>query len=151
MPFTLSLAALALLVVAATTDGVERRIPNSVSLGLALVGLARIALDVWTGAGWLAATADLGGAAAVFVLGAAGFGFGLLGGGDVKLLAAAALWLGASSLLPFLTVTALAGGVLAVAFLAWALVRRQAGRVALPYGIAIAAGAIFVSGGAFWP
>ena len=46
MSFALSLAALALLVAAATTDALDRRIPNALSVGLALVGLARIALDL---------------------------------------------------------------------------------------------------------
>jgi len=46
--------------------------------------------------------------------------------------------------------TALAGGLLAVAFLAWALVRRDRGRVALPYGIAIAAGGVAMTGGGLW-
>lgn len=150
MHFALSLAALALFVVAATTDGVERRIPNAVPAGLALVGLARISLDVAAGGAWTMVAADVGGATALFVLGAAGFRFGLVGGGDVKLLAAAALWVGASSLPPFLMTTAFAGGLLAVGFLAAALVRRDGGKVALPYGIAIAAGGILVTGSAFW-
>jgi prepilin peptidase CpaA len=150
MPFTLSLAALALLVAAATTDALERRIPNALPLGLALVGLARIALDLAAGGAALPLAADVAAAAAVFLLGAVGFRFGLVGGGDVKLLAAAALWLGAAALMPFLTATALAGGALAAAFLLRALLRRDAGKVALPYGIAIAAGGIVVTGGAYW-
>lgn len=150
MPFALSLAALALLVAAATTDAIERRIPNALSLGLALLGLARIALDLAAGGAALPVAADLAGAAAVFALGAAGFRFGLVGGGDVKLLAAAALWLGAAALLPFLMATALAGGLLAVVFLVVALFHRDRAKVALPYGIAIAAGAILTTGGAFW-
>ncbi|HVL22367.1 MAG TPA: prepilin peptidase [Amaricoccus sp.] len=154
MSFALSLAALALLVAAATTDALDRRIPNTLSVGLALVGLARIALDLATGGAALPVAADLAAAAAVFALGATGFRFGLIGGGDVKLLAAAALWLGAAALLPFLMATALAGGLLAVAFLVVALLRRDGagpgGKVALPYGIAIAAGAILATGGALW-
>lgn len=150
MPLALSLAALALLVAAATTDALDRRIPNALSLGLALVGLARIAADLVAGGPALPVAADLAGAAGVFALGAAGFRFGLLGGGDVKLLAAAALWLGAAALLPFLMATALAGGLLAVVFLAVALLRHDRSKVALPYGIAIAAGAILTTGGAFW-
>ena len=77
----------------------------------------------------------------------------LLGGGDVKLLAAGALWLGAAALGPFLLATVLAGGVLAVAFLLAGLLRRRAAGAAaasLPYGIAIAAGGILVSAGALW-
>jgi len=123
MPFALSLAALGLLVAAATTDAIERRIPNGLSLGLAAVGAARIGLDLAAGAAVLAAVADV---------------------------AAAALWLGAAALLPFLTATALAGGLLGVGFLGWALLSRDRAKVALPYGIAIAAGGLFVTGGALW-
>ena len=152
MSFALSLAALALLVAAATTDALDRRIPNTLSVGLALVGLARIALDLATGGAALPVAADLAAAAAVFALGATGFRFGLIGGGDVKLLAAPSQR--AAALLPFLMATALAGGLLAVAFLVVALLRRDGagpgGKVALPYGIAIAAGAILATGGALW-
>jgi prepilin peptidase CpaA len=72
----------------------------------------------------------------------------MLGGGDVKLLAASALWTGSAALLPFLTATALAGGLLAAVFLVFA--RRGGRRVALPYGVAIAAGGLLVTGGGLW-
>ncbi len=150
MLFALSLAALALLVAAAATDARDRRIPNALCLGLAVVGVGRMVFEVATGGALLPVAADLGAAALVFVLGAAGFRAGLVGGGDVKLLAAAALWTGAGAVLPFLMATALAGGALAVAFLGWALVSRDRAKVALPYGIAIAAGGILTTGGALW-
>ncbi|MFP6748407.1 MAG: prepilin peptidase [Alphaproteobacteria bacterium] len=47
------------------------------------------------------------------------FRLGLLGGGDGKLLAAAVLWTGSERVLEFLAVTALAGGVLALALLSY--------------------------------
>ena len=150
MHFALSLAALALLAGAAATDVRNRRIPNALPFGLALVGLARIGLDLAGGVPAVPLAADVAGAAAVFVLGAVGFRFGMLGGGDVKLLAAAALWIGSATLLAFLMATAVAGGVLAAAFLAWALVRRDRQKVALPYGIAIATGGILATGGSLW-
>ncbi len=148
MTFVLLVAALALLVAAATTDALDRRIPNALSLGLALVGLARIVLDLTAGGPLATAAADLAAAVAVFVLGAVGFRFGVLGGGDVKLLAAAALWTGAAALLPFLMATAVAGGLLAFLFLVRP--RRAARPVAVPYGVAIAAGGIALTGGALW-
>jgi prepilin peptidase CpaA len=84
------------------------------------------------------------------------FAVGWIGGGDAKLFAAAGLWMGLTALLPFLMVTALAGGGLAVSLLAlrsvWLrplMVRgpRWVSRLAtpgenVPYGIAIAAGAL---------
>lgn len=150
MPAALSLTALGLLVAAATTDMLERRIPNALAAGLAGVGLARIALDLAGGGGAGPAAADLAAATALFLLGATAFRLGLLGGGDVKLAAAAALWTGAALVLPFLMATALAGGALAVGFLALALLRRDGRKIALPYGIAIAAGGVLVTGAEYW-
>jgi prepilin peptidase CpaA len=59
----------------------------------------------------------LGVALAVFLVGAFLFARGWLGGGDVKLLSAAALWAGAPQTLGLLLVTALLGGVLALILL----------------------------------
>jgi prepilin peptidase CpaA len=149
MDVALSLSAVALFVVAATTDAVERRIPNAVSAGLALAGVARLLAALVAGGSLGAAAVDLAAATAVFLLGAVGFRFGLLGGGDVKLFAAGALWLGAAALPPYLTATALGGGLLALGFLA----ARRLGRLedpTLPYGIAIAAGGLLTTGGALW-
>ena len=84
------------------------------------------------------------------------FARGWIGGGDAKLFAAVALWLGWSALLPFLAVTALAGGGLALSLLVmrsgWFRpvtigFRGWIGRLAtpgenVPYGVAIAIGAL---------
>ena len=91
-------------------------------------------------------------------LGFALFAAGAFGGGDAKLMAAAALWLGWPQELQFLVFTALAGGVLAVVYLGWSFlqmlieieVRGEDGpfmrrllslKPDLPYGIALAVGA----------
>ena len=91
---------------------------------------------------------------AVFAIGALGFAAGVLGGGDVKLMAAASLFAGPALLLDFLMIVALAGGVLGLAMLAGARIgpaacagdasvaTRLRGR--LPYGPAIAAGGLWV-------
>ena len=146
----LTLAAIGLFVAAAVVDGRSRRIPNPLPLGLALLGLLRIAAGLAAGAGFGAAALDLAAAAAVFLAGAVAFRFRLLGGGDVKLIAAAALWLGAAALGPFLLATALAGGGLAIGFLLVRYARPDGLAAGLPYGIAIAAGGILVSAGAAW-
>ena len=68
-------------------------------------------------------------------------------------MAAGTLWLGAAALGPYLMVTVLAGGLMAVAFLAWHLVqpsRPGAPRPSLPYAVAIAAGGILTTAGALW-
>jgi prepilin peptidase CpaA len=80
----------------------------------------------------------------------------LVGGGDAKLLAAASLWIGYDQLLPYLVYVTIFGGVLALLMLAyrqtpagalplpdWA-VRLHKPRSGMPYGLAIAAGALAV-------
>ena len=151
MQAVFTLAAVGLFAAAAVTDSRSRRIPNALPAGLALLGLVRMAAALAAGAGAGAVAADLAAAMAVFAAGAVAFRFGLLGGGDAKLIAAGALWLGAAALGPFLLATVLAGGVLAVAFVVAGLLRRRgAAAASLPYGIAIAAGGILVSAGALW-
>ena len=114
------------------TDTFSRRIPNPVSAALALLGLLRLGAALAAGDGALTAGLDIAAALGVFALAALAFRFRLLGGGDVKLLAAGTLWLGAAALGPYLMVTVLAGGLLAVAFLAWNLVQPSAGPAAEP-------------------
>ena len=94
-------------------------------------------------------------AAGVFGAGAAAFAAGALGGGDVKLAAAASLFAGPALLVDFALVTTLVGGVLGVAILAGAPVGavpsssgttiRARLRRCLPYGPAIAAGGLWVA------
>lgn len=140
----LCFAAIAIFAAAAVTDWRSRRIPNGLVLALAALGLARIALSVFE-TGTLP-SGDLLVACAVFVAGAVTFHLGLLGGGDVKLMAAGALWTGAALAEAFLMTTLLAGGVLALVYLARGLISRlrtgERSVVTLPYGIAIAAGGL---------
>lgn len=150
MALVLSLAAIALFAVAAVTDARVRRIPNWLSLALAALGALRIALALLEGSGALASALDLAAALAVFALGAGAFRFGLLGGGDVKLLAAGTLWLGAAALGPYLMTTVLAGGALALVFIAVQLAVPGRQRPSLPYAIAIAAGGILTTAGPLW-
>jgi prepilin peptidase CpaA len=83
-------------------------------------------------------------AAAVFVLFALAFYAGMMGGGDVKLAAALALWFSLQSTIKFLVVTSLAGGVLTLGILAWHKVKRREGRPEIPYGVAIAVGGLVI-------
>lgn len=134
---------------AAATDIADRRIPNWIAAGVAVGGLARLAIELAVGTGPSGAGADLALALAVFAAGVFLFRFGLFGGGDVKLMAAAALWLGAASVGSFLFATALAGGALALLVLAGRLVIREADvserGASLPYGVAIATGGILAT------
>jgi prepilin peptidase CpaA len=107
------------------------------------------------------ALAAIGCAAAVFIGGAVLFARGYLGGGDVKLLAAATLWAGPAGTPTLLMLTAVLGGVLALFLLMPFGVqlatgaRRMLGQspieperglqMPIPYGVAIAGAALFVT------
>jgi prepilin peptidase CpaA len=135
-----------LMVWAGAVDIVTRAIPNTVVLLLAACfGLFAAA----GGMGFVQIAAHLACACAVLIFGFLLFSRSMIGGGDAKLLAAAALWFGFDNLLPFLAGTALAGGVLSLACLAAGAVRAQLGQETalartIPYGAAIMAGALAV-------
>jgi prepilin peptidase CpaA len=143
---------LGLLAWAACSDAVDFEIPNTASLGLALLYPLFVLVSP-VRVEWLWAVMVAG---AIFVAGLLLFASGRFGGGDVKLLSASALWAGPKLILPMLIVMSLAGGVLAL--LIWGVQRlrryhfaasgealltpgQYAVSARLPYGIAIAAGA----------
>jgi prepilin peptidase CpaA len=153
LQFALLLVFPALVVVAALKDVISFTIPNWISLALIAafvpaalvsgVSLATVGLCLAVGAGALA-------------LGVGMFAAGWIGGGDAKLFAAAALWLGWPSALSFMLTTGLAGGALTLAILSlrsgWfapvvagspAWVRKLGAEGGdIPYGVAIAVGAL---------
>jgi prepilin peptidase CpaA len=138
----------ALLVTAAASDAAWRRVPNAVTAAVAVLG--GIAQAV--GGGPRAALAGVAASAVVLALLAVPWSFRMLGGGDAKLAAACAVWLGFGRLPAFLIATALAGGLVSLAALAgrWHALasadpvgwRENAGRIRVPYSIAIGAGAL---------
>ena len=143
-----------LLAVAVACDVAQRRVPNLVVAPLAMGGLA---------VQWVA-----GGPTAALWAGLAGLGVlallllpwasGKIGGGDLKLMAATAIWMGPSKLLAFLVLTAIAGAPVAVATRVTRLVEMRLGarrataagseepaiplpRETIPFAAAIALGA----------
>ena len=83
------------------------------------------------------------------------FAAGKLGGGDVKLLAATSLWFDFAGVGTFLIAVALCGGLLALLILLARMLRQGDGvspilflnkGSGIPYGVAIAAGALFAVG-----
>ncbi len=128
------------LVWAGAVDIVCRSIPNRLVLSLAAC-FGLFAMSAGISAAQIATHMACG--CAVLICGFLLFSQSMIGGGDAKLFAATALWLGFDSLLPFLAGTALAGGVLALAYLAVGASRGQLPRT-IPYGAAIAAGALAV-------
>jgi prepilin peptidase CpaA len=133
-----------LLVWAGAVDLLTRSIPNSIVLFLSGGFVLFAGVE---GLSFVQIVAHAVCALIVLVFGFALFSRSLIGGGDAKLLSAAALWLGFGHLLPLLAGTALAGGVLSLAFLAAHGLRFKGRPVLLqaqtiPYGAAIAAGAL---------
>jgi prepilin peptidase CpaA len=143
------LGALAIaLLVAAFTDLRSRHISNRLNAGIALCA----PLFWWaTGLSLGGIAWQLGVALLALVILAGLFALRWMGGGDVKLLTALALWVRPAVFLDLIIAMALIGGVLTVAFGAWHIARRQRDRVAIPYGIAIAAAALLVLGNAYLP
>ena len=143
------LAGLAIaLLVAAFTDLRSRQISNKLNAGIALCA----PLFWWTAGLSLGDIAwQLGVALLALVILAGLFALRWMGGGDVKLLAALALWVKPAVFLNLIVAMALIGGVLTLAFGAWHIARRQRDRLAIPYGVAIAAAALLVLGDTYLP
>jgi prepilin peptidase CpaA len=144
----------AVMAFAAATDLLTMRIPNWVSVTLAVAFLVAAPL---AGLSLYDVLMHLAAGAIVLLAAIALYAVGGFGGGDGKLLAAAALWIGFEGLVTYLVFVSIAGGVLAVAILIyrrvpavealpipdWALKLHKQG-TGIPYGIAIAAGALLV-------
>ena len=137
----------AAMVVAAVGDWRTRTIPNWLNGTIALLAIPfwwSIGLGLWPGV-----AQQIGLAAAVFGLFAIAFRFGAMGGGDVKMAAALALWLPFAGVVKLLAVMSIAGGILTVAMLAAHRMSKSAGQPEIPYGIAIAFGGFWVLGERF--
>jgi prepilin peptidase CpaA len=87
---------------------------------------------------------QFGVALATFTICAGLFAMRWMGGGDVKLLSALALWIAPSAFLKLVVIMALVGGVLTLAFGMWHIARRQKDRLAIPYGVAISAAGLWI-------
>lgn len=143
----LLLALAALLCGAALWDLRHRRIPNALCGAIVALYPASFALGLAPAPWWGGAAVAL----AVFAVGAGLFAFGVLGGGDVKLAAATSLWAGPAYIAEFLVVMGVTGGILAVLALLRPMIPvfvfgpQVGGRLAtVPYGVAIAAGGLWV-------
>ena len=144
-----------LMLAAGISDIRALRIPNRISLAAVLLYPAHV-LWAQTPIDWAGALAV---ASAALALGFVLFNFRIVGGGDAKLFAATALWAGPELVIPFAFATAIAGGVLAA--LLWLVhllpllgipaafpstaAAAHVGKQPLPYGVAIALGAAFVT------
>lgn len=151
MPFLL-LAVGAIVVVAAIYDATTLTIPNWISV--ALIGLFPIAAFL-AGFDFSTAGVHVAVGVAALIVGMALFAFHLIGGGDAKFFAAVSFYVGLPAVGSYLTTVVIAGGVLAIILMFarrlanmgfsmdWFLKFTRGGSV-IPYGIAIAFGALAV-------
>ena len=154
----------ALMIIAAATDVMAYRIPNWLTI---LIAVLFFPMALATHMPLAEFGSHLLAGVILFVVGYALFAFGLFGGGDSKLMAAAGLWFGTSQTMPFLVLTALAGGLLAAGVMVWSVfmvmwdfhdpiagtsldtkIRKM--KPKLPYGFAFAVGAILAFPHTWW-
>jgi len=139
---------------AAASDLVSMRISNRISLGL-IVAFLVFALVCQMPL--MSLGLHLGSGALMLVVGIGMFAAGWIGGGDAKLAAATALWLGPELLPTYLVASSFLGGVLTLWILSmrshplpnfasqWPWLQRlHAPRNGVPYGIALAVAGLMI-------
>jgi prepilin peptidase CpaA len=139
---------------AAAMDLLTLRIPNAIC---AVLAAAFFPLGLLAGMDVFQFGSHLAAGLAMLALGLMLFIPGWCGGGDAKLMAAIALWVGFDDLLAYVCDVTLAGGIIAALFSTarsiplprqllgepWAL-RLHRPEAGIPYGLALAAGALLV-------
>ena len=131
-----------LLLWAAVVDIKTRTISNRLNLAIALMAPLfwwSIGVDLWPDA-----AIRVGVAIAVFLLFALAFQLGAMGGGDVKLAAALALWFAPGDTLFLIVLMSLAGGVLTLIVMIEHRIKQNEGRPQVPYGVAISFGGLWL-------
>jgi prepilin peptidase CpaA len=149
-----------LMAFAACSDLLTMTISNRVSLAL-VAGFFALALVIGMNPALI--LSHIGAAAAVLVVAFGFFARGWIGGGDAKLAAATALWLGFDQLMPYLLYASLLGGLLTLVLLSVRTMplpslfsgRSWAERLhhpdsGVPYGIALAAAALVIYPDTIW-
>lgn len=124
------------LLVAAFTDIRRRQIDNWLNAAIALAAPA-----YWWAQGlalWPDVATQVGVALLTFLVLAGLFALKVMGGGDVKLLSALALWIAPADFLWLLLFMSLIGGVLTIIFAAWHFTVTRRRDAKIPYGVAIA-------------
>ena len=144
----LLVGALALmLVAAAATDIRSRTIPNWLNAAVALG-----AIPFWWASGlalWPDVAVQVGLAGLLFAIFAAAFAAGFMGGGDVKMIAALALWLPPGATVVMLVLMSIGGGLLTVAMVVRHRLAARRDAVEVPYGVAIAGAGLWLIGERF--
>jgi prepilin peptidase CpaA len=133
-----------LLMAAAVTDVRSRIISNRLNLAIALLAplyWLACGLPLWPD---MAMQVALG--IGMFTLFAFLFAIGMMGGGDVKLLGAIALWFPWQALAFLLVVMAIVGGIITLITLVHHRLTRRLGQPEVPYGVAISIAALWLVG-----
>jgi len=149
-----------MVVIAGVSDFFTLKIPNWLNATIAVsvvpfVLLSGMPLEIFA---WHVIAGLL-----TFVVGFVLFSANIIGGGDAKMLAACAIWVGWDALMQFAVVTAFAGGALVIMIKIWAFFARRQNlgktgwaknflskKPQLPYGIAIAAGGVIAFPATWW-
>jgi prepilin peptidase CpaA len=135
------IACLAALLVAAGIEDVRgRTISNAKN-----IAIAALAPAWWWASGmmiWPDIAVQVAAALLVFALFIGVFAAGWMGGGDVKLIGALALWLPLGALASMLAVMSVIGGVLTLLMVADRILAKREQPVEVPYGVAIACAAL---------
>ena len=135
------------LLAAAVGDWRTRTIPNWLNAAIALG-----AIPFWWASGlslWPDVALQVCVAICVLFVFFLAFQIGQMGGGDVKMLFALALWLPPLAVLQLIVIMAIAGGVLTIAMLIPHRLLKSAGNPEIPYGIAIAFAGLWLIGERF--
>lgn len=131
------IATLGGLLLASGIEDARRRTIDNLKTGT----IALLAPLWWIASGltaWPGLAIQLGMAALVFGLFCLAFHVGQMGGGDVKLIGALALWLPPSGLIMMLIVMAIVGGAVTLVMAIDHKIARRSGQLEVPYGVAIA-------------
>ncbi|MBB6124793.1 A24 family peptidase [Sphingobium subterraneum] len=142
--FALLTALAALLIAAAVTDLRSRIISNRLN-----IVIAALAPLYWLACGipaWPDMVLQIALGIGMFTLFAALFALRMMGGGDVKLLAAVALWFPWQALAFLLLLMAVLGGVVTMATLIHHRMTRRLGQPEVPYGVAISLAGLWLIG-----
>lgn len=137
----------AMILLAAAWDLRKREIPNGLNAAIAL-----LAIPFWLASDlaiWPDMAMRVGIAALVLGLFVIAFAIGAMGGGDVKMVAAVALWLPPQAVVVLLVIMSLAGGLLTAVMLVRHRLAKAQHQLEIPYGVAIAIGGFWLIGERF--
>ena len=142
LSWALPLGLALLLVSAGIEDARVREIANWKNAAIAL-----LAPLWWVSIGmapWPDMAIQVGVALIVLAAFCVAFHFGWMGGGDVKMIAALALWVPVPALIQILLVMSIVGGLITVVMLIDHRIRKTAGNPEVPYGVAIAMAGLMI-------